>query len=136
MPQYWAEMKNLPTSHLEAHQKFLQGKFSVQRSSVLGFSQTAVDQTVEQMVNKSTKTNGGIIGFSLKRGAVQRWLITAHERASFSLKLKEIIIGFSTNEDDIHKEFRVPRLAKDGNDAERVMSIIKGWLNPFDGPED
>ena len=75
LPLYWAEMKNLPNTHPEAHQKFLQGEFSVQRSSVRGFSQTAVDQTVEQTVNKSMKTKGGIIGFSLKKGAAQRWLI-------------------------------------------------------------
>ena len=83
-------MKNLPNTHPEAHKKFLQGEFSIQRSSVPGFSQTAVDQTVEQTVYKSTTTKGGIIGFCLKRGAIQRWLITAHERASLSLKLKDI----------------------------------------------
>ena len=131
LPLYWAEMKNLPNTHPETHQK---GEFSVKRSSVGGFSQTAVDQTVEQTVHKSTKTKGGIIGFSLKKGAVQRWLITARERASFSLKLKEMI-GLNTNEDDIHKEFRAPRLAKDENDVERVMSGIEGWVNLFDGPE-
>ena len=68
LPLYWAEMKNLPNTHPGAHQKFLQGELSVQRSSVRGFSQTAVDQTIEQTVNKSTKTKGGIIGFSWKKG--------------------------------------------------------------------
>ena len=63
-------MKNLPNTHPEAHQKCLQGEFSIQRSSVRVFSQTAVGQTVKQTVNKSTKTKGGIIGFSLKKGAV------------------------------------------------------------------
>ena len=54
-------------------------------------------------------------------------LITAHERASFSLKPKEMI-GLSISKVDIHKEFRAPRLAKDENDVERV--------NPFDGPQE
>ena len=44
--------------------------------------------------------------------------------------------GFNTNEDDIRKEFRAPRLAKNENDIERVMSVTKGWVNPFDGPEE
>ena len=62
LSQNWAEMKNLPNTIMKhAHQKFLQGEFSVQRSGIRGFSQTAVDQTVEQTVNKSTKTKGGII---------------------------------------------------------------------------
>ena len=46
------------------------------------------------------------------------------------------MIGLSTNEDDIHKEFRAPRPAKDENDVKRAMSVIKGWFNPFDGPEE
>ena len=53
----------------------------------------------------------------------------------FSLKLKEMI-GLNTNEDDIHKEFRAPRLAKDENDVERVMSVIKGRVNPIDWSEE
>ena len=67
LPLYWAKMKNPPNTHPEAHQKFLRGEFSGQRSSVRGFSQTAVDQTVEQTVNESAKTKDGIIDFSLKR---------------------------------------------------------------------
>ena len=51
LPLYWAEVKNLPNTHPEAHQKFLQGEFSVQRSSLRGFSQTAFDQTVEQIMS-------------------------------------------------------------------------------------
>ena len=135
LPLYWAGMKNLQSTLPEADQKFFQGEFSVQSSSIRAFNQTAVDQNVKQTVNMSTKTKGGIIDFSLKKGAVQRWLITAHERASFSLKLKEMI-GLNTNEDDIHEEFRAPRLAKDENDVERVMSVIKGRMNPFDGLEE
>ena len=38
LPLYWAEMKDLPNTHPEAHQKFFQDEFSLQRSSVRGFS--------------------------------------------------------------------------------------------------
>ena len=44
------------------------------------------------------------------------------------------MIGLNTNEDDIHKEFRTPRLAKDENHVERMISVIKDRVNPFDGP--
>ena len=46
------------------------------------------------------------------------------------------MIGLSTNKDDIRKEFRAPTVAKDENDVERVMSVIKGQVNPFDGPKE
>ena len=128
-------MKNLPNTHPEAHQKFLQGEFSVQRSSYEDLVKLLLIRLSNKQLIRSMKTKGGIIGFSLKKGAVQRWLITAHKRVSFSLKLKDMI-GLNTNEDDIHKEFRTPGLAKDENHVERMMSVIKGWVNPFDGPEE
>ena len=36
-----------------------------------------------------TKTKGGIIGFSLKKGAVQRWMLTVNTRASFVDRCKD-----------------------------------------------
>ena len=71
-------MKHLPESHPEAHTKKLRGEFAVQ-GSCDGLTQTTVDQTLEQTLNKETKSKGGIIGFSLNKGVVQRWVLTAHE---------------------------------------------------------
>ena len=39
--------------------------------------------THPEAYTSNTRTKGGIIGFSLKKGAVQRWMLTAHARASF-----------------------------------------------------
>ena len=39
--------------------------------------------THREAYTSNTRTKGGIIGFSLKKGAVQRWMLTAHARASF-----------------------------------------------------
>lgn len=41
-----------------------------------------VDQTIKQTLNHNTKTKGEIVGFSLKKEVVQRWLLTAHPRPS------------------------------------------------------
>jgi len=35
--------------------------------------------SAKQTVNRSTRSKGGIIGFSLNSGPVGKWLITAHE---------------------------------------------------------
>ena len=40
--------------------------------------QSSVDQMIEQTMNRESKTKGGI---SLNRGAVQRWILTVHDRA-------------------------------------------------------
>ena len=50
----------------------MNGDFVVQRSSLNSFAQVAVDQAIEQTINKDSKGKGGIVGFSLRPGAVHR----------------------------------------------------------------
>ena len=66
---YWCQMKHFPESHPEAHTKMLQGEFAVWRSC-RGFTRTAVDQTLEQTLNKETKSKGSIIGLQRSRPKV------------------------------------------------------------------
>ena len=94
-------MKHLE-SYPEAHTKMLQGEFAVQRSC-RGFTQTAVDQTLEHTLNKGTKSKGGIIGFSLNKGAIQRWVLTAHEKVAMCCNLKKMI-KFQESPETVHKE--------------------------------
>ena len=70
LPVYWCDMMSLKDRHPAAHEAFQAGDFVVQRSGN-AFSQVAVDQTIEQTINRDTKSKGGIIGFSLNKGAVQ-----------------------------------------------------------------
>ena len=75
---YLAEMRNLPSKHPAAHQVLYAGEFVVQQRAKI-FSQSAIDQTIKQTVNRSTKSKGGIIGYSLNRlGAVCRWHMNVH----------------------------------------------------------
>ena len=83
LPVYLVDMLELPDTYPEAYSMLSQGDFGVQRTTSQGFSQLPVDQTIKQTLNRNTKTKGGIIGFSLKKGAVQQWMLTAHARASF-----------------------------------------------------
>ena len=82
MTIYWSEMGHLEKSHPAAYRELKQGQFAVQRVQGRAFAQMPVDQAIEQSLNRDTKTRGGIIGFSLKPGAVHRWIITTHERSA------------------------------------------------------
>ena len=62
LPVYLAHMITLPETHPEAHALLENGDFGVQRTTSHGFSQMPVDQTIEQTLNRSTKTKGGIVG--------------------------------------------------------------------------
>ena len=51
---------------------------------------SARDQTIEQTVNKDSKTKGGIVGFSLNKGAVHRWIMSQAERSAISGRCQEM----------------------------------------------
>jgi hypothetical protein len=78
------------------------GEFAVQQSSQNPFSQLPVDHTIEQTVNRDSKTLGGIVGFNLNKAATQRWIITAHERAAITMRCRELAGMESTGTS--HKE--------------------------------
>ena len=68
---YYCHMDQLKETHPEAFDVFSKGDFVVQRSESSRFSQVAVDQTIEQTVNRNTKSTGGVVEFSTKQGASQ-----------------------------------------------------------------
>ena len=100
---YWCDMMSLEDAHPSTHEAFKAGDFVVQRSSS-AFSQVAVDQTIEQTINRDTKLKGGIVGFSLNNGAVQRWLLTSHERAAITQACREMARISLPNGEGIIKE--------------------------------
>ena len=60
----------------------IEDNWTVQRQKIRLFSSLPCDQTIEQMVNKNSKTKGGIVGFSLNKGAVHRWIMGQAERST------------------------------------------------------
>ena len=73
-------MLNLPISHPEIYNGLAGGDFVTQRTSE-PFSQTPMDQTLEQTLNKDSKTKSGLIGFSVNETAVQHWIRSFADRA-------------------------------------------------------
>jgi len=59
---------------------------------------------LEQSINADSKSKGGVVGITDNQSALQRWFVTAHERASVATALKEMYairgsdrMGFSSN---------------------------------------
>ena len=132
LPVYLLHMISLPSTHPEAHKMMEHGDFGVQKTTDHGFAQVPVDQTIEQTLNRSTKTKGGIVGFSLQRGAVQRWMVTAHSRAEFVDKCRAMSTGVTQNQSQPHKEAATSRVKRDEADVKKVISTISSWRNPFE----
>ena len=81
-------------------------------------------------MNRDSKTKGGIVGISLNQGTVQRWILTAHDRAKTLQTCREIA-GLYDADGKHHKDSSAPRMKKDDDDVHKVMDIIASWINPF-----
>ena len=116
----------------DAHPAFQEAfqDFVVQRSGN-AFSQVAIDHTIEQTINRDTKSKGRIIGFSLNKGAVQPWLLTSHERAAITQACREMVGISMTNGAGVIKEKGKGRMSVDENNVKKVQSTLSNWGNPF-----
>ena len=126
LPVYWCDMMSLEEKHPAAHEALQAGEFVVQRSTSSSFSQVAVDQTIDNTINRDTKSKGGIIGFSLNKGAVQRWLLTSHERAAITQACREMAgLPSMTDGDEVVKEMGKARMIADERDVKKVQTTLK-----------
>ena len=71
------------------------------------------------------------MGFSLKRGAVQRWILTAHYRAPFVDKCRDLAY-MKESERRVHKEGAKFRIQKDEECVKQMIEVIQNWRNPFE----
>ena len=81
-------------------------------------------------MNRHSKTKGCIVSISLNRGAVQRWIFTAYDRAKILQTCREIA-GLYDADGKHHKDSSAPLMKKDEDDVHKVMDIIASWINPF-----
>ena len=109
------------------------GDFGVQRTTEHGLAQLPIDQAIENTLNRRTKTKGGIVGFSLKKNAVEQWLLTAHSRALFVDKCR--MMAGKKEDNRLHKETGKSRIKCD-EDVRKVMEVVSNWTNPFEPSEE
>ena len=129
VPTYISEMKELETKHPAAHQHLCGGGFVVRRSSDYAFKCVATDQALEQTINKQGKGRGSVIGLSLRKEALMRWMKTQHITAEFK-------DAYTSLCDSKHMKTRChPELAKARHDTDqRAAQMIAETINHFQNP--
>lgn len=90
---------------------------------------------LEQSVNRDTKTKGGIIGISKHPGALSRWFLKAHERASATTATKRMA-GLDDEQNmpmtQKHKESGSKHRMHDEKDVQKIITtVVSQMLNPF-----
>ena len=68
----------------------IKDNWTVQRQNRYAFSGVACDQTIEQTLNKDSKRKGGLVGMTLNRGAVHRWIMGQAERSAITRRCEEM----------------------------------------------
>ena len=122
----------LPLSHPDVYDAFIDGNFSVQLSENNTFGRNEADKTIENTVNKDTKTSGGLTGFSLKQSASDRWMINSSRRAECYRNLKELV-SFSAGK-YIHHDLTPSRIKKDEGNVQAILSVFETtFSDPFNG---
>ena len=75
LPGYLNDMLTLQKKHPKSYQYLHEGGFVVRRS-LHQFNAVASDQALEQTINREGKSQGGVKGFTLRKGALTRWMVT------------------------------------------------------------
>ena len=68
------------------------GYFTYQSRHHSPFSSITCDQSSEQTVNRDSKSHGGIIGFTRKSSAYQRWTLSHPERTAVHTEMKKMLV--------------------------------------------
>lgn len=130
-PVYVSEMRQLETKQPVMHQFLSRGGFVVRRSDKTKFNSVPTDQALEQTINREAKGTGGVIGFTLRKSALLRWLLTRHVSGEYSEAFQELLENKS--EGSLHKELGQARISRDKADVMAITDYIKDHCqNPFD----
>ncbi|XP_028410207.1 uncharacterized protein LOC114532809 [Dendronephthya gigantea] len=130
---YWLEMMCLEITHPYVAVNISQN-WTVQRQENYSFSSIACDQTIEQTLNRDSKMKGGLIGKTLNRGAVHRWLMGQAERSAITRQCEAManISEVARSRKDLDRT----RMAADDKAVMEVIKTVESMINPFDNDKD
>ena len=124
-------MKSLEKKHPLSYRYLCDGGFVVRRSTNHSFNCVATDQALEQTVNRDGKSKGGVIGLTLQKGALSRWLQTRHMTAEYMEAFKTFCSD-SSSSDKPHEQLGKARMARDEHDICKIIEVAGQYQNLFD----
>ena len=84
-----SEMRGLENNVPEMFAHMQKGGFVVRRSDN-NFNSVPTDQALEQSINREAKSKGGVIGYTLRKGALLRWFLTRHATGEYAERFNDI----------------------------------------------
>ena len=127
---YLIDMLQLPETHPQLYQEFLDGNHTVSRAkSESKFNTVSTDMALEQSLNKDMKTKGGIVGFSQDYDSLEKWTLTSHLRAAVHSNFEQLVKPNSKSTMD--KELSSAEVLKS---EKNVQAIVETVQNHFKSP--
>jgi len=129
---YLEDMKKLPENAPVVHDNFMAGRFVVKRSSI-PFSAVAADMCLEQTINRSSKTSGGIIGNTKRKEFVTRWNIIHHELMAVNQTFREVTgVQLNNTELTVNHSFSHWQTQENECKVDKMIAYILNYQNPFE----
>ena len=128
---YLEKMRMLPTEHPEVYAEFLKGKFVVQTHTG-SFKATSPDMKLEQTINRSQKSSGGIVGQAKADSYVTEWELVYHEILAISNCFSDLTKSKIRTGPFLHHELggNTSRNIKDA--VTKVVKFIEERGNPYE----
>ena len=129
---YIEEMQMLPQTAPDVYDHFMAGGFTVKHTAGC-FKSVGTDQCLEQTINRSQKSQAGIIGTSKRKAYVAQWEIIHHEMLAVS-NLHRLVSGISTvhDESDVSHEFSANQTSANEEKIKDMITFIVSNENPMD----
>ena len=123
LPGYLNDMVTLQQEQPKFYQYLRDGGFVVRLSS-MRFNAVATDQALEQTINREGKSQGGVIGFTLRKGALPRWMATRHITAQYAEALKEMCQNSKQTTAKNHAEHSKTMMARYEQDVIKIVEHV------------
>ena len=130
LPGYLNDMVTLQQKQPKFYQYLRYGGFVVRLSS-RRFNAVATDQALEH-INREGKSQIGVIGFTLRKGALTRWMATRHITAQYAEALKEMCQNSKQTAAKNHTELNKTGMARDEQHVMKIVEYVAESQNPFD----
>ena len=124
---YYRSALNLEEEFPLIYEEFMKGNHTVRRTAK-NWAGLSTDLGIEQILMKSLKGRGGVIGKGLSENVTRTWTKTMHRCAEIS-EAVETLIGKTFS--DCHQETLPGRVERDSCDLEKVTEFFVDH-NPFE----
>lgn len=127
---YLEDMRKLPQDAPNVFENFKAGKFVVKRTGGQ-FTSVGADMCLEQTINRSQKSAGGIIGSTKRKLFVAQWEIIHHEMlAVVNLQYKISGVVTPSRELLVNHEFNLPATRSSEALVDEIIRYVKEHDNP------